>query len=492
MSKKTALFDLIKALEPSEKGFFKRYARMENAPANLPAIQLFDAIARQKTYNEEKLRPLFPDDIPFSKRKKYLYDLLLDTLEDYHQKRHAKFKMHKWLGQFWVLYQKELYAQATDLAKKALNFSLTQGFKEYELLFYEMLSRVCAKTKQPLENCPIEQFPAKIEQTLNAYLDQIEWTNISIKKSYLRKKEMSLGIHSPQYSTIKALLKNKSEKNCYTSSDLAHFYQAQLKMAELEGNHDQQLYWAKKNLEVKSDFSSSGFVNLSSNYIIACQNILYHSVVLNRWEEMPLFIEKIRATPKHPGIKNLEAIQFHADLVAGAYEYPYFFYADKKEACLKSMAQYWEFIRENEKKVEPVWQVFIPASMSLYYWHFGKTEQAEDKLNFLFNTTDSNIQPRFQMLGRLAFLGMHLEKGNHVLVENRLPEALRYLRTKKIKNDLPKIQLSAIQQMLHAPTPKKQQEAINQFEKKSSILIKDIKTPFMYRDAASVFLKKFQ
>ncbi|MEO1436188.1 MAG: hypothetical protein AAFV80_11680, partial [Bacteroidota bacterium] len=87
MGKQNKLFDLINSMTTAEKGFFKKYSAIHGRKSS-NYIQLFDAIDRQKTYDEAKLIQKFEGSSfakHFSVSKNYLYNALLASLEEFHK-----------------------------------------------------------------------------------------------------------------------------------------------------------------------------------------------------------------------------------------------------------------------------------------------------------------------------------------------------------------------------------------------------------------------
>ena len=55
------LFQLIKSLEKAEKRHFKLYIKRSSGKEDLKIIRLFDALVKQKEYDEKKLLKKMPD-----------------------------------------------------------------------------------------------------------------------------------------------------------------------------------------------------------------------------------------------------------------------------------------------------------------------------------------------------------------------------------------------------------------------------------------------
>jgi tetratricopeptide (TPR) repeat protein len=76
------LHSLIHSLSPNEKGYFKKYCQ-RSGEASRKYLQLFDAVAAQKEYDEAKLKKKLKDPVltrNLSSEKNYLFHLILESL----------------------------------------------------------------------------------------------------------------------------------------------------------------------------------------------------------------------------------------------------------------------------------------------------------------------------------------------------------------------------------------------------------------------------
>jgi hypothetical protein len=125
-----ALFLLIKAMNKSEKRYFKLFCLNTKGGQNY--LRLFDAIVKQKKADNAALRAAFAGE-PFARQlhvtKNYLYQLLLKSLRNYHADRSSYAQAHNLLHNIAVLFEKELYA----LCRKEL-IKLRKVAEAYEYL----------------------------------------------------------------------------------------------------------------------------------------------------------------------------------------------------------------------------------------------------------------------------------------------------------------------------------------------------------------------
>jgi tetratricopeptide (TPR) repeat protein len=124
MAKSDALHLLICQLEKSEKRSFRLFANLyEKGEQGANYLQLFDLIAAQKTYNEEKIIKKL-GDTAFSKNisnsKYQLYHLILKSLRHQHAHDRVHFRVREMWMDMYLLMEKGLYQQAEKVADKAL------------------------------------------------------------------------------------------------------------------------------------------------------------------------------------------------------------------------------------------------------------------------------------------------------------------------------------------------------------------------------------
>lgn len=127
MKRKDSLFRLIKSLSKSEKRFFKIYSSRHVIGNQNNYVQLFDAIDRQRSYQEETILKKFEGE-KFVKRlavaKTYLYDLILKSMNVYHAQNSIEAQLRELLGNIAFLYNKQLLNQAQNQVLKAEKMAL--------------------------------------------------------------------------------------------------------------------------------------------------------------------------------------------------------------------------------------------------------------------------------------------------------------------------------------------------------------------------------
>ena len=122
MKPSNELFELIKSLSQTEKRFFKVYATRHIIGKKNIYSKLFDAIAKQDEYDEEKIIAKFKGQNfvkYFASEKYYLYNMILDSLNSYHAESSVEYMLNRMLHFSEILYKKTLYEQCVKIIERA-------------------------------------------------------------------------------------------------------------------------------------------------------------------------------------------------------------------------------------------------------------------------------------------------------------------------------------------------------------------------------------
>lgn len=116
------LFQLIRALTPSERRYFRKYAARHTLGDGNQYLLLFDAILKQEQYDEEVIKAELADIkigayLPVAKR--YLYEQIGAALHLFHTAESPEAQLKKQLHVIDILLQKGLIGQAGKLIAKA-------------------------------------------------------------------------------------------------------------------------------------------------------------------------------------------------------------------------------------------------------------------------------------------------------------------------------------------------------------------------------------
>jgi hypothetical protein len=191
------LYELIKSLTKSEKGYFKKVNSFHVKGDQNNYMLLFDAIDKMEKYNEAALKKQLNghlgSQLPFLKH--YLYYQILDSLDQYYQSSNVE--INKWICKTEILYKKGLHTQALKILEKAMGFaSKKEKFAyllqltrlRYELLTEEENKERIVSQKQVLRE-DLNNLRVKIDNLYMYFQLRIELNQLRSEIGYARNKE---------------------------------------------------------------------------------------------------------------------------------------------------------------------------------------------------------------------------------------------------------------------------------------------------------------
>lgn len=134
----TSLWQLVHSLSSGEKLFFKRNFAISRSPKQRLYIQLFDAIATQKEYNESAILKKFQSSITkknIAYQKHYLQGLICEAIVQYDSLDNASQDVYKQIQLVRIYRKKGLLNEAQAIWKKAVTRARkTESFALVNLL----------------------------------------------------------------------------------------------------------------------------------------------------------------------------------------------------------------------------------------------------------------------------------------------------------------------------------------------------------------------
>ena len=123
MLKKDPLFDLIKALNKSEKRYFTLFASRHVIGGKNNYLKLFEIIDDQKEYDEDELLRLFPKTPALKNlrlNKDYLFKLILKSMRSFNSQKNMEMQLKEMLDNIDFLFEKGFYAECEKIVEKGV------------------------------------------------------------------------------------------------------------------------------------------------------------------------------------------------------------------------------------------------------------------------------------------------------------------------------------------------------------------------------------
>jgi len=431
------LFKLIKSLTKSEKRFFKLSSSLQAGEKNY--LKLFDAIEKQKEYNEEEIKELFKKE-RFIKHlpseKNHLYKLILKSLRIYHAENSVSSQLKEDIRSIEILYAKALYSECSKLIKKSKKMAyanekfyyLVELIKwEKMLLEEEYLSGLFDKDLNTL----IVEEQEVIEKLRNLAEYQMLYSKINYVfriGGYSRNdQERKIVEEISNYPLIKGqntALSRRAAASCYYIKGLCAVT-----------NHDLEASFANFSRVVQIFEENPVLIqDIPKQYIKSLSNLLLYYINSRNFDAFFDVVEKMRSLKQQPGFASTDiqlkifTSSFYFELLAYDRMGQYDKGIEIVQDILDGIDKYDDKITKEE---------VILFYYTIAYTHFGAEDyrQALSWLNRVLNDNETNLRQDVYSFARLFNLVIHFELGNYDLLDYIVKSTSRfYLKRKREYN----------------------------------------------------------
>ena len=426
------LFQLIQSLTKQEKRYFKLYASRHVIGEKNKYVLLFDAIANQAAYDEEKIKKKFKGEV-FIKQlhvtKNYLYKLIMNSLRLFNENK-SEDQFHNLMRNAQILFDKGLFEQGQKLVNKAKKEAQENEHFLQLLEVYHWEHRMIHKNNdfKKLQRY-IDEVVLEEIQLLELYKNflQFQLLNDQVfglywKKGSIRKKE------------DKELLERFFEKDLYQNADNAQsfnarffYHNAHFTFAYLTGDLEncyrhisqQVLMFEESDVLQKNSKNIQRYIScLNNSYIIQKQ--------LSKFEEGLATLRKLRAIPA-------TSVARRAQLFIRSYnlEIDLYISTGAFRKGIQNIAVFEENFDTYKGYIET--QQRINLYYNLAYLHFGGEDynHALDWVNVLLNDPDLKAREDIHSFTRILNLFIHFELENDQLLEYIVKSTYRFLLKRK-------------------------------------------------------------
>lgn len=431
--KSPELFNLIKSLTGAEKRYFTVFAQRHVIGDENKYLKLFNAIDKQKEYDENVLLKKFSKE-KFSRQfhvaKNYLYEMILKSMRVFHSKKTFQTEMRELLDYADFLYLKKQTKQFNKIINKAKKLALHNDLygsaieaSEMQLRYMEGEGNV-KWLEENLERAYVEQ-DEEISKWLNfmryrklAYKNYILFSKVGFPRSTgdIKKFDLLLGNN--------ALLERETE--ALSDRSLIIYY-------SLNGMYF--LISGKIKESLKSFTDLTRFIKTDPgrlrqyirNYLFTTNNII--SILINKatFEKTLHYIDSIRGIPDTIISDNEEHFIMHYNNILRVFtgfgrfyeSSDWLLYIERWIAGLKG-----RYFYKNHT---------LLLYYNLAYMNFGmqKYKQALMWLNTIERESKLDLNVEVNCKSQILKILTQYELGNTELLISRIPSVSRYL--KKVK-----------------------------------------------------------
>ncbi len=430
MHSQDKLYELIHALTPSEKRYFKVYISHNEVGDKGNYRVLFDAMSKLAVYDESQLKARLKDTTVgrnLSVTKHYLYGHILKSLELYHHRADVDKQLYSLKSQIQILQAHGLYQQSSVLIAKALELARNneKWMEVAELALWQLKAMTHNYEVRDLE----DKFDA-IHQTVTTALSEIRQHSMMSyldTKALLLVKKFGIVRDGQQQKMFEELVASPSMAEGLQHTFMHRYYYhhiLSLYYFSLE-KHDEN-YTHRRTLVELFEQNPEMKQRHEGHYITALNNLALICTQLGKQDEFHRWLAVLESLK--PALLTDQVKAFTN--VNTLYLMDAFGRGDSEAVILRS-AHILERLMHFGTKVDLSNRVLFHYIIAASHLLAGRHEDALTYFNRLLNIPQCEEIQDLYRFSRLLLLVVHFELDNDRIFEAQLQSIQRYLRSKK-------------------------------------------------------------
>lgn len=474
------LFQLVKSLTKSEKRFFKLFASRLSDHEDRKFIRLFNALDKQKEYNENELltkeKTIKPEQL--SNLKAHLYKQLLQCLHLNNNTKVTDIQIREMIDYSQLLYDKCLYNQCVKILDKAKKLALKNDRSVLLLNILDLEKQVLTKTvtanNEKRVNNIVEETEAVADhiKNLNSFSNlAIKLNALYVKIGFIRNKSDYEKVQKLFEENVPVGIKGEAlsfhEKLYLYSSYVGYYFFIQDFQKGLEYSQK----WVKlfeqepEMIEPKLEM-----------YVKGINNLMVAQFKLFKYKEFNATKEKLKALQKREGISdNIRLMLFKYSYV---HEINRYFMLGDFEGGVSLVSSIQVDLKKFTSRLDKHYVLIFYYKIACLYFGNGNFREAIVWLNKIINNRDVSLREDIHAFARILALISHFELGHRDLVDYYIKSTYRYLLKKGDLHRFQKIILNFLKRLSNEITT---DNLIKGFEELKEQLVPLVSNPFEKR-----------
>lgn len=468
------LFDLIRTMSKAEKRHFKMYVA-RNSKTGSNYLRLFDAIDKQKTYNEEKL-----EEAKYGKRlastKLFLYELILKSLRQSNGSKLVNARLADMLTEAEVLFYKSLYKQSKKILLKAKKtaYRYEAWATLYKIVQWEIRLTDYLDTKKPLKE--LAELQVELSRLANIIRQEMAYDNLLGHIQILQRK-YTFPLKKHQEKVLKTIIQSPM----MLQEPIGLGWRSRTVYHDIRSIHHGINQTDKPSLKTLEEIS--GIWNQHPKLAEAQWEDLVRTTVKSiikglcsqeQFDYLGL-IELLRVLPA-PAPQELEKRSFLVAILNFAYG----LYSNDLAYCEKYLPQIQTSLQPEITDTLPHYeQTYLYYQLAIYYFLVKDFTKAIDWLQVTQSYERYGFFNDFHHFNRLLQLLIYYERGHYLLIESKVRSIEHYIKTTGGVEKIEQTTLKCIKDILRAKTEKKEKKLLKElYDSVSDIPKKSTRLPF--------------
>lgn len=443
------LHQLITSLSQSERRLFKLRAT-QTGKRSSNYLRLFDEIAAQEVYDEEKIKAFFTGEKilnNFSVAKAYLYQNILDSLRQGRARKSPEMEVREMLDHIEILFLRGLPGQAHKIMERAVKKAKKYGLELYQAelaRWQRQLLNLRAGHKRSEVLFEIDNSEGKSFQ-LASYEASLQSLRAKIQVIYLNHidlRDPKIGTRVNKLLEHPLLLQPPDQLSFFSQIYFHEIFAVYHRMA---GNASQSLGAYRKTLdlwELYPAFSKA----YPDKYLQSLTFFLDTCLREAEYSEFQVQVKKIHAMdPVEPRLKA------RAFYLGNHLELRYAITTYQFKIGLQRVRHIENGLKKHRLHLSTSIELTFQYNLAILFFLAQEYRQALPFINLVRNQGKSPVRQDIIDAARLIELVCYYELNNYDLIESRLRSINRFLRSNPRQHPYEKILIKGINKLLDLP-----------------------------------------
>jgi hypothetical protein len=425
------LFYLIHSLDKTEKIHFKRYV----GRGDKLYLWLFDFIKKQKLYDEEKVKARFKNN-SIAKRlpavKNYLYHLVLYSLLDLYSDKNSYNYCDELISKSKILIHKGMNKEALKFLAKAQAIATENEFFLHLLDTLALVKKIYRSLVNTTNDNRLLKIRLLEDDYLRKYDELSQYLNLD-NEIFIYRKSIVVPRNAVERNIITRKLKNRLLKRKIPPQSFETkfiYFRLNGICHSLLGNESKSLHYRKLQINLFDNslvnsperlHKYSGALYEYATSLISQKN---YDEALKQAQKIFLIADKYKtlSNEKSRSIFFKRGVIIETDVYISSANF---------EKGISRVKYIQAELKKFGDKIDKDLEMIIHYNISILYFLSGDYKKSLLWLNKIINDNDESFALDLQCFSRIINLILHIEIGNHELMEYIGKSTLRYLEKRK-------------------------------------------------------------
>lgn len=427
--KSDQLFNLIQSLSKGEKRFFKLYVSRSGEASEKKFMTLFNAIEKQKVYDEDKIlkkeKSLLPQQLPNLKTN--LYFQLLKSLRLCNSNNLRSIRMMELIDYARLLYSKCLYKECVKMIDKAKKMAIGNDQSVFLLEILEIEKLVISKTHDAGNEERVSQIIHETAKVTESIRNINLFSNLSMKLDSYYKKSGFVRDRRDQEKVTRFFTASLPEFKLESLSfqEKLYLYKSYVSFYFFIRDFKEGYFYAKKLVGLFEEQPEMQVMK-PEMYIKSLNSLLAVQTKLFRYHEFSETLKRLVAIKRDGKINLTENLNLNLFKAIYIHEINRHFMLGEFKSGTRIVVALEGELNKFITRLDKHSIMLFYYKIACLYFGCGDYRTGLNWLNKITNEREIALREDIHSFARILSLISHFELGNDDLVESYIRSTYRY------------------------------------------------------------------